>query len=62
MDNIYQGAHSYNVYYDDRYGAARSNTAFVIRANSEHEATEKFKTQVDAGKNGAKVVNVVKIS
>ncbi len=62
MDNIYQGAHSYNVYYDDRYGAARSNASFVIRANSEYEAAEKFKTQVDPGKNGATVVKVVKVS
>ena len=59
MDNIYQGAHTYNVYYNDRYGSGRNNTSCTICADSESEAITKFKTQVDAGKSGASVVRVV---
>ena len=55
MDNIYNGSHCYNVYYGD------GRCAINVCADSESEAVAKFKTQVDAGKNGAAVTKIVKI-
>ena len=61
MDNIYQGAHTYCVYYLDCYGSAFHNSC-TICADSESEAIRKFKTQVYAGRRGGtSVVRVVKI-
>lgn len=56
MANIYEGSHCYNVYY-----GADGRCACNVCADSESEAVQKFKTLVDAGKNGATVTKVVKI-
>lgn len=55
MDSIFNGDHSYNVYFGN------GSNACTIRANSEYEAAEKFKTLVDAGKRGEPIVKIVKI-
>lgn len=55
MDNIYTGSYSYRIYYGD------GNTSGVVRANSESEACDKFRTLTDWGKSGKPIVKVVKI-
>lgn len=56
MDSIYTGSHSYNVYYGN------GSCACVVRANTENDAADKFRTLVDSGKKGEPIVRIVKIS